>query len=178
MANSNYVPLHDPIAFQRRLKSRRRVIQSFEAKSKASRTFSEKIADSITSHLGSMTFLLINALWFFIWIIINLGLLPIIPAFDPFPFGLLTMVVSLEAIFLAIIVLISQNRAARIDDLREEVDLQINTIAEEEITKIMELQILLLEKNGIDVSKDVELKEMLEPLNPAKIEELIEEQIR
>lgn len=173
MANNNYIPLHDPSAFHRRLKSRRGVIQSFEAKSLANRTFSEKIADLITARLGSMSFLMINALLFSTWMVINTGLIPIIPPFDPFPFGLLTMVVSLEAIFLAIVVLISQNRAAKIDDLREEVDLQINTIAEEEITKIIELQILLLQKNGIDVSKDTEIQEMLEPLDPEDIEKAL-----
>ncbi len=177
MTNKNYVPLYDPSAFQRRLKSRRRVIQSFEAKSKTNRTYPEKVADLITSRLGSMPFLLINATWFSIWITINVGLIPIIPPFDPFPFGLLTMIVSLEAIFLAIVVLISQNRTAKIDNLREEIDLQINTISEEEITKMMELQILLLKKNGIDVSNDNELQEMLEPLDSEEIEKSLEKQI-
>lgn len=174
----SYVPLHDPSAFQRRLKSRRKVLQSFEAKSLAERTLAEKVADFLTSQLGSMRFLFINATWFFTWIAINTGLLPIVPPFDPFPFGLLTMIVSLEAIFLAIIVLISQNRASKIDDLREEVDLQINTIAEEEITKMIELQILLLNKNGIDVSKDEELQEMLKPTDPEKIEKSLRIQLK
>lgn len=178
MTHNNYVPLHDPLSFQRRLKSRRRVIKSFEAKANANRTLSEKTADFITVRLGSMTFLIINALWFLIWVCINTGFIPVIPPFDPFPFGLLTMVVSLEAIFLAIVVLISQNRAAKIDDLREEVDLQITTIAEEEITKIMELQMLLLKKNGIDVSEDIELQKMLEPIDPEEIEKKLEKQIK
>lgn len=176
MPHMNVVPLHDPSAFNRRLKSRRRVIQSFENKSKASRTFSERTADYITAQLGSMSFLIINALWFFLWIITNTGVVTGIAAFDPFPFGLLTMLVSLEAIFLAIIVLISQNRAAKIDDLREEIDLQINTIAEEEITKMMELQIMLLKKNGIDVSRDRELQQMLEPIDPDKIQAILEKE--
>lgn len=168
---SSFIPLKNPAAFHRRLKSRRRVIQSFEAKSRANRTISEKVADFITAHLGSMPFLVLNIVWFSTWILINIGFIPIIPSFDPFPFGLLTMVVSLEAIFLAIVVLISQNRASKIDDLRGEVDLHINTLSEEEITKMMELQILLLKKNGIDVSKDAELQEMLEPIDSESIEE-------
>jgi len=174
----NYLPLNDPSAFQRRLKSRQRVIQSFEAKANASRSLAEKIADFITARLGSMGFLFLNGLWFFSWIIINLGLIPGMPPFDPFPFGLLTMVVSLEAIFLATVVLISQNRAAKIDDLRAEVELQINTIAEEEITKMIELQILLLKKNGVDVSGDKELQLMLEPVDTQKLEKSLEKQFR
>ena len=123
-----------------------------------------------------MPFLVVNMLWFSTWILINSGLIPVITPFDPFPFGLLTTVVSIEAIFLAIVVLISQNRASKIDDLREEVDLHINTLSEEEITKMMELLILLLKKNGIDVSKDTELQEMLEPLDSLSIEESLKKQ--
>lgn len=176
--NKDYLPLNDPLAFKRRLRSRQHLIKSFETKANANRTLSEKVADVITAHLGSMTFLSLNAAWFLTWIVINIGLIPIIAPFDPFPFGLLTMVVSLEAIFLAIIVLISQNRASKIDDLREEVDLQINTIAEEEITKIIELQVLLLKKSGIDVSSDSELQQMLEPIDADKIEQTLEKQIK
>jgi uncharacterized membrane protein len=175
--NKHYIPLTDPQSFQRRLKSRRRVIQSFEAKSNLNRNVSEKVADFITSHLGSMGFLFFNILWFSIWVIINIGFISAIKPFDPFPFGLLTMIVSLEAICLAIVVLISQNRAAKIDDLREEIDLHINTISEEEITKMMELQVLLLKKNGVDVSNDPELMQMLVPMDLDSIEKSIEKQI-
>ena len=180
MSSSNVksnIPLHDPSAFHRRLKSRQSVIKSFEAKANENRSFSEKIADLLTSRLGSMKFLIINIIWFFTWITINAGLVPIIPIFDPFPFGLLTMTVSLEAIFLAIIVLISQNRAAKIDDLRDEIDLQINTIAEEEITKMIELQVLLLKKNGLDVSADPELQQMLEPMDKERIEKSLKQEL-
>jgi uncharacterized membrane protein len=153
------------------------VIQSFEAKANSNRTSLEKLADFMTARFGSMPFLIANFIWFFVWIVINTGLVPVIPPFDPFPFGLLTMIVSLEAIFLAIIVLISQNRAARTDDLREEIDLQINTIAEREITKIIELQTLLLKKSGIDISQDLELQEMLKPVDTDKIEHTLEKQV-
>lgn len=175
--DQNLIPLQDPAAYRRRFKSRKRTIESFEAHANTDRTLSEKIADFMTSHLGSMGFLIINIVWFFGWILINTGLIPGIPVFDPFPFGLLTMIVSLEAIFLAIIVLISQNRAAKIDDLRDEIDLHINTIAEEEITKSIELLILLLKKNNVDVSDDLELKQMLEPTNKENIQRSLKKQI-
>lgn len=180
MANSKNnasLPLSNSPDFQSKLKTRRRVIKSFEAQANRNRSFSEKIADTLTARLGSMLFLGANAAWFFIWIVINTGLIPSVKPFDPFPFGLLTIIVSLEAIFLAIIVLISQNRAAKIDDLREEFDLQINTIAEEEITKIIELLVLLLKKNGIDVSKDKDLMEMLKPTDTGKIEKSLQKQV-
>lgn len=174
---NGYLPLHDKTSFHRRLKSRRHIIQSFEAKVNANRTVTEKIADFMTSRFGSMQFLGLNVVWFFFWITINTGLLPIVPVFDPYPFGLLTMIVSLEAICLAIIVLISQNRSAKIDDIRAETELQIDTIAEEEITKLIELQVLLLKKNGIDVTDDPEIQEMLEPTDPETIENALQKEL-
>lgn len=180
MGNSNNkarLKLSKSPDFESKLKDRRRVIKSFEAQANRNRSISEKIADTLTARLGSMLFLGANAMWFFFWIVINTGLIPSMKPFDPFPFGLLTMIVSLEAIFLAIIVLISQNRAAKIDDLREEFDLQINTIAEEEVTKIIGLLVLLLKKNGVDVSKDPDLIQMLKPTDTRKIEKSLEKQV-
>ncbi|MBA3724481.1 MAG: DUF1003 domain-containing protein [Candidatus Levybacteria bacterium] len=175
-SKNGYLPLSDQSSYHRRLKSRRRVIKSFEEKANANRTQTDRLADTLTKRLGSMFFLGVNVLWFVVWITINIGLIPAIPAFDPFPFGLLTMIVSLEAICLAIIVLISQNRSAKIDDIRAETALQIDTIAEEEITKIIELQVLLLKKNGVDVSKDREIQEMLTPTDADRIETTLKKQ--
>jgi uncharacterized membrane protein len=171
-------PLSSHPAFANKLKNKRLIIKSFEAKLNSRRSFSEKIADIITTHLGSTAFLLMNALWFALWISINLKLIPGITPFDKFPFGLLTMIVSLEAIFLSVIVLISQNRATKIDDIREEIDLQINTMAEEEIKKMMELQVMILNKQGIDVSHDDELQRMLRPTDTDHIEEVLEKQLK
>lgn len=143
----------------------------------AKRSVPDKIADFLTASFGTVFFLLFNALFFTGWITWNSGLIPSLPVIDPFPFGLLTMVVSLEAIFLAIIVLISQNREARIADLREEIELYISTYAESEITKMIYLQTLLLEKNGIDLSTDKDLHAMLKTLKSEKIEEELGKQL-
>ncbi len=156
---------------------RHEVTRSLKAKADAQRTLSDRLADRITRMMGSMPFLLTNLVWFAVWIIINLGLIPGVEPFDPFPFGLLTMIVSLEAIFLAIAVLISQNRAAKIDDLREEIDLQINVLAERELTKVIEMMIRLLKEQGVDVSQDSELKAMLKQTSIEELEQIIEEQI-
>lgn len=155
----------------------RHVIRSLKAKYKARRSLPEKIADWMTSHFGTTNFLLINVLFFVFWLLINTGNFTFIQPFDPFPFILLTTIVSLEAIILSIFVLISQNRASKIDDLREEIDLQIDIITESEVTKLMRLVTLLLQKNGIDVSNDKELEEMSKPINEAKIEKSLEKQI-
>lgn len=97
----------------------------------------QRIADWISWFSGSMPFLLINAAWFATWIAINtldLGL----PAFDPYPFGLLTMIVSLEAIFLSCFVLISQNRQAEKDRVRSDIEYEINVKAELEVAHLHE----------------------------------------
>lgn len=156
---------------------RRNRIQSFKAKMNASRSTSDRIADFLTASFGTVFFLVLNAVFFILWIVWNTGLIPFIPVLDPLPFGLLTMVVSLEAIFLAIIVLISQNREARIAELREEIELYINTYAENEITKLMYLQTLLLEKQGIDISADEDLQLMLKHLEGEKIEKALTKQL-
>lgn len=158
--------------------TRRKVIKTLKAKANAKRTPTEKFADWLTSKFGSIMFLSLNAIWFFVWIVINRGMIPSIEPFDPFPFGLLTMVVSLEAIFLAIIVLISQNREARVAELREEIELQISTISEGEITKLIHLMTLLLEKNGINVDEDPELKRMLKPINNEALQRQAENELK
>lgn len=160
-------------------KSSRRsaMAQSFKAKADAKRSATEKFADWMTRHFGSIVFLTLNALWFGVWVLVNTGVLPIIKPFDPFPFGLLTMIVSLEAIFLAIIVLISQNREAKIADVREELDLQINMMSEEEISKIIELLVKLLEKQGVSVADDPQIQKMIKPSSGADIERKLEKEL-
>lgn len=155
----------------------RRIIKSLKAEADKKRAVSEKIADAMTAACGSITFLALNAAWFILWIIWNVGWIPDLKPFDPYPFGLLTMIVSLEAIILAIFVLISQNRGSKIDDLREEVDLQVDIITEQELTKLMAMVTILLEKNGVNISKDEELQEMLKPTNFEKIKKALEKQV-
>ena len=95
-----------------------------------------RIADWIAWFSGSMLFLILNGGWFIIWI--SLNTLPGMPAFDPYPFGLLTMIVSLEAIFLSCFVLISQNRQAQKDKVRSDIEYEVNIKAELEIAHLHE----------------------------------------
>ncbi|HTE22625.1 MAG TPA: DUF1003 domain-containing protein [Candidatus Limnocylindria bacterium] len=184
-AQSNHRGMVDSVVFylnpfsshQENVSSRRKLIRSFKAREDAKRTPAERFADWLTSKFGSVTFLAANALWFVVWISINTRLIPGIEPFDPFPFGLLTMVVSLEAIFLAIVVLISQNREARVGELREEIELQISTIAETELTKLINLMVKLMKEQGIEVDKDPELKKMLHPVDNAALERKLEKEL-
>lgn len=175
-----FTPAKAPLTlspFQERLKKSRRAIRSLKARADARRTESEKIADYMTAVGGSMWFLILNVVWFIYWIILNTRIIPGVEPFDPFPFSLLTMIVSLEAIILAVFVLISQNREQKINHLREEIDLEIDLVAESELTKVMELVVAIAKKAGLNVDADEELKEMLKPLNRDKIQTSLEKEI-
>jgi uncharacterized membrane protein len=97
----------------------------------------QRVADGIAWFSGSMSFLFINAAWFGLWIAINTLSLGI-PAFDPYPFGLLTMILSIEAIFLSCFVLISQSRQAEKDRVRSDIEYEVNIKAELEVAHLHE----------------------------------------
>jgi len=156
---------------------RKRIFRSIKAQANAKRTIMEKMADWMTSKFGSSNFLWLNTILFTAWILINTNQIKGIPPFDPFPFILLTTIVSLEAIVLAIFVLISQNRAAKIDDLREETHLQLNLISQKEITKLIKMLAILLQKQGVDLSQDPELHRMICPISEGEIEKRLEKEI-
>jgi uncharacterized membrane protein len=161
----------------RAISQNEKTAKSIKAKADEKRSFMEIIADRTTALFGSNIFLFGNVLFFVAWIVINTGLIPGIKPFDEFPFPLLTTAVSLEAIFLTILVLISENRAAKVADLREEVQLQVNILTEEEITRIMWMLVRLLQKNDIQIPEDERLKEMLRETDIEKIEKSMKKQI-
>ena len=116
---------------------RTRVSRNVNEEVEVHSTVLQRIADWIAWFSGSMIFLMLNGGWFIFWIIVNsfpLG----VPAFDPYPFGLLTMIVSLEAIFLSCFVLISQNRQAEKDRVRSDIEYEVNIKAELEIGHLHE----------------------------------------
>ncbi len=134
----------------------------------ARKTIQDRIADKITGFSGNLLFLYFHVAWFAVWILWNTGYLGLAP-FDPFPFGLLTMVVSLEAIFLSTFVLVSQNRLTDMSDERAELDLQINLLAEYEITKILRLTDAIADHLGLTEGRDPELDQLKEEVSPEKI---------
>ena len=86
----------------------------------------DRTADRITGFAGSLTFVYIHTAWFVVWILINVGMIGAAAKFDEFPFGLLTMIVSLEAIFLSTFVMVTQNRQSLRSEIRAQVDLESN----------------------------------------------------
>jgi uncharacterized membrane protein len=161
----------------RSISQNKKTVKSIKAKADEKRSFIDILADRTTALLGSNLFLFVNLLIFITWIMINTGHIPGVKPFDKFPFSLLTTSVSLEAIILAILVLISQNRASKVADLREEVQLQVNVLTEEEITRMMWMLVLLLEKNDIPIPEDKRLQQMLRDTDVEKIEKNMQKQI-
>ena len=127
-------------------------IAKLEAEQIEARSVTERIAGLVTRAAGTASFAMIHLAWFAGWIVVNGGFIRRIKPFDPFPFSLLTMIVSLEAIFLSIWILISQNQMSRQADRREHLDLQINLLAEQESTATLCLVARIAEHVGIDPS--------------------------
>jgi uncharacterized membrane protein len=150
--------------------------RAIKAQHASNRSPMEVMADRMIGFASSTPFLVIHAFAFIAWIFWNLPISGL-PQFDPYPYGMLTMTVSLEAIFLSIFVLMTQSRESKIGELREELTLQVNLRMEEEITKTLHLVAGLYSRLGLQLADDPELKAMLEPLDPKKMESDLAEQI-
>lgn len=150
--------------------------QAIKAQHAGEQTPMQGIADWLTRVASSSGFFVFHVIGFAFWLFWNSTFSPF-PKFDPFPYGFLTLVVSLEAIFLSIFVLMSQSRESAIGELREELTLQVNLRIEEEVTKTLHLVAGLYTRMGHTISEDPELREMLQPLDPAKIEREVTDQI-
>ena len=137
------------------------------------KTSTDAIVESLTETIGTLWFLIESALFIFGWVFINARILPGIQAFDPYPYPLLMMIVQFFAIFLTITILISQNRQARIAEVHQRMDLEINVRAEHEITKILHMMEALHLKQGIS-KDDHELDQMLEKTDILEIKEVVE----
>jgi uncharacterized membrane protein len=150
--------------------------RAIKAQHSSNRSAMEVLADRMIGFASATPFLVIHVIVFIAWIYWNLPFSGL-PKFDPYPFGMLTTIVSLEAIFLSIFVLMTQSRESKIGELREELTLQVNLRMEEEITKTLHLVAGLYSRLGLQLADDPELKAMLEPLDPKKMENDLAEQI-
>jgi len=112
----------------------------------------DRFADRITDFAGSLRFVRLHVAWFSLWILVNVGAFGASLRFDPYPFGLLTLVVSLEAIFLSTFVMISQNRQAAAAEVRSDLDYRTNAMAEREVDLVMRALQRMASQQGVDVS--------------------------
>jgi uncharacterized membrane protein len=120
-----------------------------EQESNQQRSLGERVSDTFTRFMGSMTFVVLHLALFAVWFTVNLGWTPL-PPFDPFPFGILTLIVSAEGVLLAIFVLVSQNRMSRQANQRAHLNLQISLLAEQETTKLLQKIQNVLDHLGVD----------------------------
>ena len=127
-------------------------IARLEQETIESRKVPERIGDAFTRVMGSLGFVVAHVIGFGAWFSINLGLIPGVKPFDPFPFGILTLIVSAEGVFLAIFVLLSQNRMSRLSSQRAHLNLQISLLAEQETTKLLQHLRRISEHLGIEES--------------------------
>jgi uncharacterized membrane protein len=151
-------------------------MRRIEAAQMRRRTTADRIASAIARFCGSMTFVWIHVVLFTLWIGYNA--LPWFRAFDPYPFTFLTLVVSLEAIFLSTFILISQNYDMRISERRNQIDLQINLLAEQENTKMLQLLDRIAKKVGAHVEDDPQIAALEEATRPESLVRQIEDAYR
>lgn len=147
-------------------------VTRLEQAARDQRTPSDCLAEKIARFCGSMRFVWVHVAWFGGWILLNL--FPGIPHIDPFPFTFLTLIVSLEAIFLSTFILISQNLDSRISERRSHLDLQLNLLSEQENTKMIGILHAIAAKVGADLTQDPQLKALSEETQPERLIEQIE----
>ncbi|MFL6215628.1 MAG: DUF1003 domain-containing protein [Blastocatellia bacterium] len=136
-------------------------IAALEEEALRQRTTAERFSDRITKVIGSMTFVGVHLVVFALWFLVNVNLIPGLAPFDPFPFGILTLIVSTEGVLLAIFILISQNRMSRQSDIRDHLALQISLLSEQEMTKLLRMVEQIRAHLGVERVEDDKIIETL-----------------
>jgi uncharacterized membrane protein len=157
--NSNENLEKDNPALSKVIERNIRTIIHLRTKDAKERSPQSRVADAITSFSGRMVFVYAHIAWFGLWILFNMGQFGV-PVFDPFPYGLLTMIVSLEAIFLSTFVLISQNRLGEETERRADLDLHIGMLTEHELTRVLQMLDVIQNKLGIVDHENSELADL------------------
>lgn len=149
------------------------IIKRLEDAAKQERTKSDLVAEVIANFCGSMTFVWVHVAWFGGWVVLNI--IPGVRHIDPFPFTFLTLVVSLEAIFLSTFILISQNHDTKISERRNHLDLQINLLSEQENTRMIEMLRAIAAKVGCEIPHGPEVESLSAETNPEELAAQIEQ---
>jgi len=121
----------------------------------------DRVGDGVASHAGRIWFLGVHVVWFTVWIGINVGGIGLF-VFDSYPFSLLSLIISLESIFLSLFILMSQSRSGRQEDRRNHVELQVNLLAEDENTKMLLMLQALCDHHKLSIARDPEISAMAE----------------
>jgi uncharacterized membrane protein len=156
----SHPPELDPHATVESARKNIETVVRLEQASMESRSLGERVSDVITRFIGTMSFVVFHLLLFGVWFVVNLGWTPLKP-FDPFPFGILTLIVSSEGVLLAIFVLVSQNRMGRQANQRAHLNLQIDLLAEQETTQLLQKVQRLLDHFDIEPrARDREVEQL------------------
>jgi uncharacterized membrane protein len=134
----------------------------------------DQLTDAVAHIAGSMRFIVLHAVWFSAWIVLNTTRF----AFDPFPYSLLNLVVALEAVFLTSVVLMTQNHMTRLADRRAHLDLQVNVLAEQELTAMLHMLHGLCKQAGVRVSiHDERVQQLLTDTDISKIAVALDQEL-
>jgi uncharacterized membrane protein len=150
-------------------------IMRLEQEAIHSRSPAEHVADRVTTAAGSTPFVILHIFWFGGWVAVNTGLIPGVTPFDPFPFSFLTLVVSLEAIFLTLLVLMSQNRMTKETDKRAHLDLQLNMLAEQEATMTLRMVRRIGKHLGLEEEIDEGIQQLEEKTDVHQLSRTLDE---
>ncbi len=142
------------------------------------RTLSERASDRIAGFAGSMFFVLMHVLLVFFWVLTNLNRIPWIPRFDPYPFSLLGMIVAVEAVVLSSFILMRQNRMAKRGERRDHLNLQVDLIAEKEITKLLQMVQAICGHLGLkQIAEDKEVEEFSQKTSVETLTQSLEDKL-
>jgi len=167
------LPPPEPSGLSSSLRRNIAALEDRRERDAANATREERLADAITRFTGSMCFVYLHLGLFGLWVLINLGVVQMVPKFDP-SFVILASAASVEAIFLSTFVLISQNRMAAAADKRADLDLQISLLAEHELTKLADLVAAMAERLGVQAHADPEITEIRRSVAPEAVLDAIE----
>jgi uncharacterized membrane protein len=142
------------------------------------RTPTERLGDAVTKLVGHLGFLLAQLIFIAGWCLVNLHLIPGTKAFDPFPFGVLALVISSEGVFLTVFVLISQGRMARQAERRSHLDLQVGMLSEQELTTILQMLQKLCQHMGVNVdASKQEVQSFIKTTDVSKLASELEDKL-
>jgi uncharacterized membrane protein len=139
-------------------------------------SLSDRISAAISQFVGSLSFVAAHVIWFGVWALWNLNLIPGLEPFDPYPFGLLTMLVSMEGVLVATFVLITQNWMNRMAERRAHLDLQVNILAEQEMTLVLRMLRTISRKVGVEAEPEEKVEEY-ERLNVHELATALDEHL-
>jgi uncharacterized membrane protein len=142
------------------------------------RSTSERLADAVGSFTGSLLFVVLQSILLITWLIVNSGKIPSVRPFDPYPFSLLGVIVSVEAVILSSFILMRQNRMMRRGERRNHLNLQVDLLAEKEITKLLQMVTAICSQMGLkNIAADQEIRELSQPTSIESISQSLEDRL-